>query len=183
MREAELAELRRLLDRYLAPDGRAATGRRARATALHPRMRWWGWGEDGHDAPLAPGAPALLGAELGALPARPTRSRSTTCGCRSRGCRRPRASGSRRSSAPSTCATTASRACSTPPGAATTTSCGCAPATPSGAPDAVAYPADADEVAALLRACAEHQVAVVPFGGGTSVVGGVEPLRGRSPRC
>ena len=31
----------------------------------------------------------------------------------------------------------------------------------------------------MLRACAEAQVAVVPFGGGTSVVGGVEPLRGR----
>jgi alkyldihydroxyacetonephosphate synthase len=28
-----------------------------------------------------------------------------------------------------------------------------------------------------LAACAEHRVAVVPFGGGTSVVGGVEPVR------
>jgi alkyldihydroxyacetonephosphate synthase len=32
-------------------------------------------------------------------------------------------------------------------------------------------------VAAVLAACAEHGVAVVPFGGGTSVVGGVEPVR------
>lgn len=50
---------------------------------------------------------------------------------------------------------------------------------PLDAPDAVLLPVDADEVAALLRVCAEHEVAVVPFGGGTSVVGGVAPLRGR----
>jgi alkyldihydroxyacetonephosphate synthase len=48
----------------------------------------------------------------------------------------------------------------------------------SGAPDAVLFPGSAAEVAAVLAACAEHGVAVVPFGGGTSVVGGVEPLRG-----
>src|SRR5690625_2653875 len=46
------------------------------------------------------------------------------------------------------------------------------------APDAVVLPADHDEVGAALAACAAHGVAVVPFGGGTSVVGGVEPLRG-----
>ncbi|GAA4949794.1 FAD-binding oxidoreductase [Streptomonospora halophila] len=50
-----------------------------------------------------------------------------------------------------------------------------------GAPDAVVLPADHDEVAAVLAVCAEHGVAVVPFGGGTSVVGGVEPLRGAFP--
>jgi alkyldihydroxyacetonephosphate synthase len=44
------------------------------------------------------------------------------------------------------------------------------------APDAVVRPADADGVAALLDACATAGVAVVPFGGGTSVVGGVEAL-------
>ncbi len=47
-----------------------------------------------------------------------------------------------------------------------------------GAPDAVVAPATHEEVAAVLRACAEAGVAVVPFGGGTTVVGGVEPLRG-----
>jgi alkyldihydroxyacetonephosphate synthase len=45
------------------------------------------------------------------------------------------------------------------------------------APDAVVYPADAGEVRMILQACADEDVAVVPFGGGTSVVGGVEPLR------
>jgi len=43
------------------------------------------------------------------------------------------------------------------------------------APDAVVLPADHDEVLAVLRACTEHRVAVVPFGGGTSVVGGLAP--------
>jgi alkyldihydroxyacetonephosphate synthase len=39
-------------------------------------------------------------------------------------------------------------------------------------------PGSAAEVAAVLRACSDAGVAVVPFGGGTSVVGGLEPLRG-----
>jgi alkyldihydroxyacetonephosphate synthase len=48
----------------------------------------------------------------------------------------------------------------------------------SGAPDAVVRPGSAGEVAELLALCSEAGVAVVPFGGGTSVVGGVEALRG-----
>jgi alkyldihydroxyacetonephosphate synthase len=43
------------------------------------------------------------------------------------------------------------------------------------APDAVVLPESHDEVLAVLRACARHGVAVVPFGGGTSVVGGLSP--------
>ncbi len=46
------------------------------------------------------------------------------------------------------------------------------------APDAVVLPGSAAEVARVLEICAREGVAVVPFGGGTSVVGGVEPLRG-----
>jgi alkyldihydroxyacetonephosphate synthase len=46
------------------------------------------------------------------------------------------------------------------------------------APDAVLVPVDAAAVGRLIDACAANDVAVVPFGGGTSVVGGVEPLRG-----
>jgi alkyldihydroxyacetonephosphate synthase len=46
------------------------------------------------------------------------------------------------------------------------------------APDAVVTPASTAEIAPLLAACAEHRIAVVPFGGGTSVVGGVEALTG-----
>ncbi len=40
-------------------------------------------------------------------------------------------------------------------------------------PDADIDPGSAEEVQAVLAACAEHRVAVVPFGGGTSVVGGL----------
>lgn len=43
------------------------------------------------------------------------------------------------------------------------------------APDAVVIPGD---VQAVLRICAEEGIAVVPFGGGTSVVGGLAGLRG-----
>ncbi|CAL9651732.1 FAD-binding oxidoreductase [Streptomyces sp. enrichment culture] len=44
-------------------------------------------------------------------------------------------------------------------------------------PAAVVLPAGHDEVLAVLGACAEHGLAVVPFGGGTSVVGGLAPER------
>jgi alkyldihydroxyacetonephosphate synthase len=50
------------------------------------------------------------------------------------------------------------------------------------APDAVLLPADADIVQRVLALCATEGVAVVPFGGGTSVVGGIEPLRGTHGR-
>jgi alkyldihydroxyacetonephosphate synthase len=46
------------------------------------------------------------------------------------------------------------------------------------APDAVVYPLNCAAVADVLRAAREHRLAIVPFGGGTSVVGGVHPLRG-----
>ena len=46
------------------------------------------------------------------------------------------------------------------------------------APDAVVLPVDADALRRILELCSAEGVAVVPFGGGTSVVGGVEPLRG-----
>jgi alkyldihydroxyacetonephosphate synthase len=45
------------------------------------------------------------------------------------------------------------------------------------APDAVVHPATSAEVLATLRLCSDAGCAVVPFGGGTSVVGGVAPLR------
>jgi len=49
---------------------------------------------------------------------------------------------------------------------------------PEGAPDAVLYPASHEQLRALLELCSRDSLAVVAFGGGTSVVGGVEPLRG-----
>ncbi|MGN6371727.1 MAG: FAD-binding oxidoreductase, partial [Solirubrobacteraceae bacterium] len=49
---------------------------------------------------------------------------------------------------------------------------------PGSAPDAIAYPSSREQLRALLHACEEHSLAAVPFGGGTSVVGGVAPVRG-----
>lgn len=46
------------------------------------------------------------------------------------------------------------------------------------APDAVVTVPSAEVLLPLLESCGANGVAVVPFGGGTSVVGGVAPLRG-----
>ena len=45
------------------------------------------------------------------------------------------------------------------------------------APDAILLPGDEEAVAAILRYCSEHGIAVIPFGGGTNVVGGLNPTR------
>ncbi|PKW14061.1 FAD-binding oxidoreductase [Saccharopolyspora spinosa] len=45
-------------------------------------------------------------------------------------------------------------------------------------PDAVLLPTDPELVQGILEICVRHDIAVVPFGGGTSVVGGVDALRG-----
>ncbi|MEV6980439.1 FAD-binding oxidoreductase [Sphaerisporangium sp. NPDC051017] len=47
----------------------------------------------------------------------------------------------------------------------------------SDSPDAVVLPGSHEEVVEVLRVCARHRVAVVPFGGGTSVVGGLVATR------
>jgi alkyldihydroxyacetonephosphate synthase len=46
------------------------------------------------------------------------------------------------------------------------------------APDAVLAPATDDEVLQILQYCTTRDIAVVPFGGGTSVVGGLTPFTG-----
>ncbi|HEY4941926.1 MAG TPA: FAD-binding oxidoreductase [Rhizomicrobium sp.] len=46
------------------------------------------------------------------------------------------------------------------------------------APDAVLYPRSGEEVLAVLAAASEFSVAVVPFGGGSSVVGGASAASG-----
>ena len=45
------------------------------------------------------------------------------------------------------------------------------------APDAVIVPGSEDEISAILDYCTRQRIAVVPFGGGTSVVGGLDPIR------
>ncbi|MGB3286944.1 FAD-binding oxidoreductase [Mycolicibacter algericus] len=46
------------------------------------------------------------------------------------------------------------------------------------APDAVLLPGFELDIVAILEYCSRHNIAVVPFGGGTSVVGGLDPIRG-----
>jgi alkyldihydroxyacetonephosphate synthase len=52
-----------------------------------------------------------------------------------------------------------------------------------GAPDLVARPRDAAEVARVLEVCSERGWACEPFGGGTSVVGGVDARLARGDRA
>jgi alkyldihydroxyacetonephosphate synthase len=140
-------------------------------------MRWWGWGEDGHDVALPEHALAMLRSELGIDPgagARPValedvrlpdsrldasvRSRLVAVVGEQhvfddRAARVEHAAG--RSYPDLVRLRTGELA---------------------GAPDAVLTPVSTEQVQALLAACAEARVAVVPFGGGTSVVGGVDPF-------
>ena len=76
-------------------------------------------------------------------------------------------------------ATTARRACCAAAASPISTCSPSAPGACEDAPDAVVAPPTTTQVLAVLQACDEAGVAVVPFGGGTSVVGGLEPLRGR----
>jgi alkyldihydroxyacetonephosphate synthase len=48
-------------------------------------------------------------------------------------------------------------------------------------PDAVCRPTHADEVEAVLRSCSSRNIRVIPWGGGTSVTGGVNVLAGDAP--
>ena len=50
------------------------------------------------------------------------------------------------------------------------------------APDQVAHPEDKEQVAALLDWCGSSQIAALPYGGGSSVVGGVEAAVGNAYR-
>jgi alkyldihydroxyacetonephosphate synthase len=140
-------------------------------------MRWWGWGEDGHSVPLPPAAEALLRDELGADPGvrkLPVAFEQVSVP----DTRLPDAVRER--------LTAALGAESVRDGRDTRIAHAVGRSYPdlvrirsgdaSSAPDAVVLPGSAEQVAAVLAACADHRVAVVPFGGGTSVVGGVEPV-------
>ncbi len=49
-------------------------------------------------------------------------------------------------------------------------------------PDLVAYPESPEDVDAVISWCADQGAAAIPYGGGTSVVGGVEPRVGEGYR-
>jgi alkyldihydroxyacetonephosphate synthase len=144
-----------------------------------PRMRWWGWGTDGHDPAVPDGLDALLRAELG------VDGRATPpVALDEVRLPEPALAGEARAALEAIVGASFVRDDrATRIAHATGRSYPDLVRLRSGdiecAPDAVVLPADADEVQRVLVVCAEHGVAVVPFGGGTSVVGGVEALRGR----
>lgn len=43
-------------------------------------------------------------------------------------------------------------------------------------PDAVVYPRSTDEVLAVVKLCADQDIALIPYGGGSSVVGGINAV-------
>jgi alkyldihydroxyacetonephosphate synthase len=140
-------------------------------------MRWWGWGEDGHEVAIPEPAAAILRDELGIdeslrrrpvaledvrlpepqLPAAARERLARAVGAdHVRDDRRARIAHAAGRSYPDLVRLRSGDG--------------------SSAPDVVVLPVSSKEIAAVLAACAEHRVAVVPFGGGTSVVGGVEPV-------
>jgi alkyldihydroxyacetonephosphate synthase len=137
-------------------------------------MKWWGWGSPAKRAELGPEAAAMLRSELGEaepaprveleqvalpaprpLPAEISRAVGPAAVLNGHEHRVRRAAGR---GYPDLVRLRAGRL--------------------EDAPDAVVLPGSVGEVARILEICSREGVAVVPFGGGTSVVGGVEPLRG-----
>ena len=141
-------------------------------------MRWWGWGEDGHVVAIPEAATALLREEIGADPSAPPRRHVALDEVRLPAPRLPATARERLSAAVGAERVRDDR------GARVAHAAGRSypdlvrlrVGDGSSAPDAVVTPESVDQVRAVLAACAERGVAVVPFGGGTSVVGGVEPV-------
>ena len=141
-------------------------------------MRWWGWGEDGHAVPLPPAAERMLRDELGVDSA----ARRPPVGLEQvsvRDSRLPPVVRERLAAAVGAEHVRDGREdrIAHAVGRSYPDLVRIRSGDASSAPDAVVLPASAEQVAALLAVCAEQRVAVTPFGGGTSVVGGVEPLR------
>ncbi len=144
-----------------------------------PAMRWWGWGDPAHPTSLPPHALGFLRETLG-LRAPP---------------RAPVALGRVRLAAPGLPDSTLAqlRAIVGPQnvrvdhaervlhaaGKGYPDLVRLRAGAPEGAPDAVVHPSGHEQVRDVLELCGRASLAVVPFGGGTSVVGGVAPLRGQ----
>ena len=141
-------------------------------------MRWWGWGEDGRSVPLPPAAEGLLQEELEADPG--VRKQPVAFDQVSLPeARVPEPAGAELRSAVGAQSVRDDRETrlAHAVGRSYPDLVRIRSGDASSAPDAVVLPGSAEQVASVLAVCAEHRVAVVPFGGGTSVVGGVEPVR------
>ncbi|MDP6410184.1 MAG: FAD-binding oxidoreductase [Planctomycetota bacterium] len=130
-------------------------------------MRWWGWGHDGCDEPLPETSRATLFALLGADD------------------RPPRGVGAAPEPIPAVPLTPPVRSACDPHarllhsmGKSSRDLLHLRMGRVPHAPDAVLFPESAEEVAEALAWAGREDVAVIPFGGGTSVVGGVDARRG-----
>ena len=142
-----------------------------------PRMRWWGWGEPDHAIELSAAGEELLRSEIGLADGStppvaledvrlPEPALPETVGAALRA-----AVGDEHVRADREARVRHAAGRSYPDLFRLRTGDG------SGAPDAVVWPGEEGEVVEVIRVCDSEGVAVVPFGGGTSVVGGVEALR------
>jgi len=140
-------------------------------------VRWWGWGEDGHDPALPEHALDLLRSEIGLDPGARTPhvalEEVRLPPSRFDGAARGRLAGivGEEHVRDDRAARVEHAAGRSYPDLVRLRS-----GALEGAPDAVVSPGSADQVRALLAECSSARVAVVPFGGGTSVVGGVDPF-------
>jgi alkyldihydroxyacetonephosphate synthase len=141
-------------------------------------VRWWGWGEDGHVVAMPEPAAELLREEIGADPSSPPRRHVALEEVRLPAPRLPgdarqrlaAAVGAERLRDDRETRVTHAAGRSYPDLVRLRAGDG------GSAPDAVVTPESGEQVRAVLAACADGHVAAVPFGGGTSVVGGVEPV-------
>ena len=142
-------------------------------------MKWWGWGDPerrlerrgGRDRRAALGGGGGAAGRARVASSRLPFPRRFRCRHRSprRWARRP-------------CSTATSIACGGRPAAAIRTWCACAPDAWRMRPTRSCCRAARTSLRACWRSAGGRASAVVPFGGGTSVVGGVEPLRGAFER-
>ncbi len=143
-----------------------------------PPAKWWGWGDPQKRTPLSDGGLAMLRAELGeAEPSRPVALDEVALAAPRE---LPAAIGE--VVTPAGVLTAHEQRVRRAAGSSYPDLLRLRSGALLAAPDAVVMPASAEQVAALLEVCADEGVAVVPFGGGTSVVGGVEPLAGDHER-
>jgi alkyldihydroxyacetonephosphate synthase len=143
-----------------------------------PRMRWWGWGDPGHGPALNPHMLELLRETVGVseTPRPPVALEAVRLP-------QTRLDGEARAALEAIVGAGAVRddhfeRVAHAAGKGYVDLVRMRAGVPAGAPDAVVLPNDHEQVRAVLELCASRGLAVVPFGGGTSVVGGVEPLSG-----
>lgn len=143
-----------------------------------PRMRWWGWGDPQHPPMLQEGVLADLRARLGVLAAPQPPVALEHVRLPEAALRAGQIDELERVLGPGGLRSDRAARVAHAAGRGYMDLVRLRDGRPDGAPDAVAHVRDHEQILALLELCASSGVAVVPFGGGTSVVGGVAPVRG-----